>query len=192
MPKMWKSTISPKRKCPAKGKNVTSAQISDTLQNLAKPGNSREIDFKIDTGADVTVISDSDLNGINSIELMKANKRLSGPGNTNLNVVGKFQCMLETKDKFSVQDIYVVKGLSKPLLGRPAIQALGIIDKVNVSSVNASSEANNYYRGKYPKIFNGLGKTKWTYTIALGPDAKPFALSTPRRVPLPLMDKVKG
>ncbi|CAC5366075.1 unnamed protein product [Mytilus coruscus] len=152
----------------------------------------KEIDFKIDTGADVTVISDSDLNGINSIELMKANKRLSGPGNTNLNVVGKFQCMLETKDKFSVQDIYVVKGLSKPLLGRPAIQALGIIDKVNVSSVNASSEANNYYRGKYPKIFNGLGKTKWTYTIALGPDAKPFALSTPRRVPLPLMDKVKA
>ncbi|CAC5421311.1 unnamed protein product [Mytilus coruscus] len=91
---------------------------------------------------------------------MKANKRLSGPGNTNLNVVGKFKCMLETKDKFSVQDIYVVKGLSKPLLGRPAIQA--------------------------------LGKTKWTYTIALGLDAKPFSLSTPRRVPLPLMDKVKA
>lgn len=152
----------------------------------------KEIDFKIDTGADVTVISDSDLKGINNIELIKANKRLSGPGNTNLDVVGKFQCMLETKDKFSVQDIYVVKGLSKPLLGRPAIQALGIIDKVNVSSVNASSEANNYYRGKYPKIFNGLGKTKWTYTIAVGPDAKPFALSTPRRVPLPLMDKVKA
>ncbi|CAC5390627.1 unnamed protein product [Mytilus coruscus] len=125
-----------------------------------KAGDTQEIDFKIDTGADVTVISDSDLNGINSIELMKANKRLSGPGNTNLNVVGKFQCMLETKDKFSVQDIYVVKGLSKPLLGRPAIQALGIIDKVNVSSVNASSEANNYYRGKYPKIFNGLGKNE--------------------------------
>ncbi|CAC5397534.1 unnamed protein product [Mytilus coruscus] len=134
----------------------------------------KEIDFKIDTGADVTVISDSDLKGINNIELMKANKRLSGQGNTNLNVVGKFQCMLETKDKFSVQDIYVVKGLSKPLLGRPAIQALGVIYKVNVSSVIASSEANNYYRGKYPKIFNGLGKTKWTYTIALGPDAKPF------------------
>jgi hypothetical protein len=35
--------------------------------------------------------------------------------------------MLESQDKFSVQDIYVVKGLTKPLLGRPAIQALGII-----------------------------------------------------------------
>ncbi|CAC5393342.1 unnamed protein product [Mytilus coruscus] len=77
--------------------------------------------------------------------------------------------------------------LSKPSLGRPAIQALSIIDKVNVSSVDAISESNNYYRCKYPKIFNGLGKTKWTYTIALGHDTKSFALSTPRRVPLPLI-----
>ncbi|VDI44150.1 Hypothetical predicted protein [Mytilus galloprovincialis] len=225
MPKMWKSTISPREKCPAKGakcykcsnighfakscrtgKTVESVNVNSDSEGFLGTINTvgdrpwttklfirkKEIDFKIDTGADVIVISDSDLKGINNIELIKANKRLNGPGNTNLNVVGKFQCMLETKDKFSVQDIYVVKGLSKPLLGRPAIQALGIIDKVNVSSVNASSEANNYYRGKYPKIFNGLGKTKWRYTIALGPDAKPFALSTPHRVPLPLMDKVKA
>ncbi|CAC5416847.1 unnamed protein product [Mytilus coruscus] len=34
----------------------------------------KEIDFKIDTGADVTVISDSDLNGINSIELTMTNE----------------------------------------------------------------------------------------------------------------------
>jgi hypothetical protein len=42
--------------------------------------------------------------------------------------------MLESQDTFSVQDIYVVKGLTKPLLGRPAIQALGII----ISNVNSS------------------------------------------------------
>jgi hypothetical protein len=45
--------------------------------------------------------------------------------------------MLESQDKFSVQDIYVVKGLTKPLLGRPAIRALGIISNVNLSSVDA-------------------------------------------------------
>ena len=45
--------------------------------------------------------------------------------------------MLESQDTFSVQDIYVVKGLTKPLLGRPAIQALGIISHVNLSSVDA-------------------------------------------------------
>ena len=37
----------------------------------------------------------------------------------------------------NVQDIYVVKGLTKPVLGRSAIQALGIISNVNLSSVDA-------------------------------------------------------
>ena len=107
--------------------------------------------------------------------------------------------MLESQDKFSVQDIYVVKGLTKPLLGRPANQALSIISNVNWSSVDAdlvTKKTESYYRARYPNIFKGLGKTNWTYTIALYSDAlysdaKPFALSVPRRVPLLLMDKVK-
>jgi hypothetical protein len=32
--------------------------------------------------------------------------------------------MLESQDKFSVQDIYVVKGLTKPLSGRSAKRLL--------------------------------------------------------------------
>jgi hypothetical protein len=88
-----------------------------------------------------------------------------------------------------------MKGLTKPLLGRPANQALGIIiSNVNLSSVDAdlgTQKTESYYRARYPNVFKKLGKTNWTYTIALYPDAKPFALSVLRRVPLPLMDKVK-
>ena len=103
--------------------------------------------------------------------------------------------MLESQDKFSVQDIYVVKGLTKPILSRPAIQALSIINNVKVSSVDAdlvTQKTESYYCARYPKVFKGLGKTNWTYAIALYPDAKPFVLSVSRRVPLPLMDKVKA
>ena len=97
--------------------------------------------------------------------------------------------MLESQDKFSVQDIYFVKGLTKPLLGRPAIQALSIISNVNLSSVDAdriTKKSESYYRARYPKVFKGLAKTNWTHTIALFLDAKPFALS------VPIMDKVKA
>jgi hypothetical protein len=103
--------------------------------------------------------------------------------------------MLESQDKFSVQDNYVVKGLTKPLLGRPVIDALGTISNVNISSVDAdlvTQKIESYYHATYPNVFKGLGKTNWTYAIALYPDAKPFALSVQRRVPLPLMDKVKA
>ena len=37
--------------------------------------------------------------------------------------------------------IYVIKGLSRALLGRPAIQALNIISKVNVSTVAETTDA---------------------------------------------------
>ena len=44
---------------------------------------------------------------------------------------------------------------------------------------------------QYIELFSGLCKTGWEYTIKLKPGYVPFALSTPRRIPLPLMKKVK-
>ena len=98
-----------------------------------------------------------------------------------------------------------MKGLNQALLGRPAIQALKIIEQVNISSVNASDlnsqnaskiqdksiNLDKDYREKYPNLFKGLGKTKWFYNITLDKNAKPYALSTPRKVPIPLLNKVQ-
>ena len=39
---------------------------------------------------------------------------------------------------------------------------------------------------KYPQLFTGLGQMKCSYTITLKEDAKPFAISVPRKVALPL------
>ena len=103
--------------------------------------------------------------------------------------------MHESQDTFSVEDIYVVKGLAKPLQGRRVIQVLGITSNVNWSSVDAdlvAQKTERYYHVRYSKIVKGLGKTNWTNTTVLYPDANPFALSVPRRVPLPLMGKVKA
>ena len=44
---------------------------------------------------------------------------------------------------------------------------------------------------KFPHLFRGLGKLEGDYTITLKEGAKPFALSTPRRVSLPLLKPVK-
>jgi hypothetical protein len=133
-------------KCCATNKSVRSVTIDEeqnegflgTIDNKFNKAwtqkfciNNKELNFKIDSGADVTVNSDNDFKGIKGQTLIKSDKTLSGPGNSKSNVLGKFQCMLESQDKFNVQDIYVVKGLTKPLLGRPAIQALGIISHVN-------------------------------------------------------------
>ncbi|RXN11392.1 Transposon Ty3-G Gag-Pol poly [Labeo rohita] len=43
----------------------------------------------------------------------------------------------------------------------------------------------------YPKLCQGLGMVRQPYTIKLKPNVTPFSLATPRRVPLPLLGKVK-
>ena len=43
----------------------------------------------------------------------------------------------------------------------------------------------------YPGIFHGLGTLGEPYKIHIDPDAKPYAIFSPRRVPYPLQDKVK-
>lgn len=44
----------------------------------------------------------------------------------------------------------------------------------------------------YPKLFTGLGVMKEEYVIKLKDDAKPFALTVPRKVPMPLYDVTKS
>ena len=76
-------------------------------------------------------------------------------------------------------------GARQALLGRPAIEALKVVEKVN--EVEATD-----FKAEFPKLFKGLGKLDGPdYVIKLKPDAKPHALCTPRRVPVPLLSQVR-
>ena len=91
------------------------------------------------------------------------------------------------------QDIYVVGNLKEPLLGKPAIEALSLIQKVariqsDVSYNDIEAEA----KANHPRLLKGLGELKGEFKIKLKPDSTPFASTTPRRVALPLMSKVKA
>ena len=83
--------------------------------------------------------------------------------------------------------MYVVPGLKFSLLGRPAIQALGLVARVDTVALDSVERV----KEQFPKLFKGLGKMEGEYKIELKADAKPFSISTPRRIPLPLMSKVK-
>ena len=154
--------------------------------------NKELVNFKIDTGADVTVIPDS-LYSSNKHwgTLRSVNKALFGPGQAKLAVRGMLNSELSKDDKTTMQDIYVVKGLKEPLVGKPAIEALNLVVKVeNISDY--SNSVTERVKTKFSNLFEGLGELKGEFKIALKPDAKPFAISTPRRVPLPLYGKVKN
>ena len=44
---------------------------------------------------------------------------------------------------------------------------------------------------QFPKVFQGLGKLEGDYSIKLQEGAKPFALTVPGQVAIPLMKQVK-
>ena len=114
-----------------------------------------------------------------------ASRSLHGPGQSTLDVKGYFTGELEKDDIKVKQDIYVVHGLQTALLGRPAIEVLQLLARINAVTAKES------YKTAYPNLFEGLGTLPGEYRIELQPDTQPFALNTARRVPLPLRPAVK-
>ena len=146
------------------------------------------IEFKLDTGADVTVIPAQDYTRYFKGQLVKPSRILRGPTQQCLNVVGQFIGTLRTDGGVEVkQEVYVVRDLHMPLIGRPAIEALGLLVKVDV----IDAEAKSHFTQLFPQLFQGLGKLQGQYHIKLKDNAQPFALTVPRRVAIPLLPKVK-
>ena len=71
-------------------------------------------------------------------------------------------------------------------MGRPGIERMGL-----VSRVDRVTEDMFDFPSRYPKLFSGLGLLSSPYHFRLREDARPYALSTPRRIALPLLPKVK-
>ena len=123
----------------------------------------------------------------NKETLQKTEKRMYGPGGSRLEVLGVYRATLGTANTKSEQDMFVIKGLKKPLLGRPAIDALEILQRVNSTESGSSVDA----KKDFPELFQGLGRIEKPYRITMREDARPFSISTPRRLPLPMKDKVE-
>ena len=146
-----------------------------TLKLLGKP-----VTFYIDTGAEVTAVSERVWEYIGSPPLSTPDKILRCPDSHAMAVRGQFATTLGGSSQHTV---YVVNELSKSLLGRPSIVELDLVRRINAIGFDPMKE--------FPSLFNGLGRMTGEYTIRLRDDAKPFVLTTPRRVAVPLQQKVK-
>ena len=98
-------------------------------------------------------------------------------------------------DRSSRHTVYVIRGLHTSLLGRPAIQALHVLQRPQVNSLSAMTTDNPGYKNNvisdYPQLFTGLGEMHGApHHIHLADNATHYSLCTPRRVPVPLIAKV--
>ena len=85
------------------------------------PARNGEIRFKIDTGADVTVIPEEDLCklGLNKADIHQTRKRLFGPGKQRLKCLGYVKTRFTWGECSANQIVYVCRGIKRALLGKP-------------------------------------------------------------------------
>ncbi|XP_078481889.1 uncharacterized protein LOC144742712 [Ciona intestinalis] len=141
------------------------------------------VEFKIDTGADVTVIG-KDIYELFKTPLERSALAISGPKDESLAHDGMFVAKLRIGERVFKEEIHVIPGLSQALLGWKAIKNLKALAKICELEVNL-------YRRRFPKLFSGLGNFGEAYNIKLKDNAKPFCLSTPRRIAHPLLKRVQ-
>ncbi|XP_061563112.1 uncharacterized protein LOC133418443 isoform X1 [Cololabis saira] len=142
--------------------------------------NGEQIMFKLDSGASVTAIPASMYSRKWDGRLMKPPKRIKGPDNSPLQVLGMVRSHIKTERKETMQNVYVIENLVTPLMGLPALIKLNLIQQV--ASVQAETQKNSHqYKAIFPKVFSGLGKLQGSYKIkcALSPTQGPITHEGP-------------
>ena len=102
--------------------------------------NGKQLGFKIDTGADVSVITEKSYKSLKPKQSLKStNKVLMGPCKYQMKCLGMFKSDVYTSltGKKITKDMYVIKDLERSLLSRRAAMELGLVSHVN--AVNRDS-----------------------------------------------------
>ncbi|XP_037521850.1 uncharacterized protein K02A2.6-like [Rhipicephalus sanguineus] len=148
--------------------------------------------FKVDTGADVTAIAHDQYDSNVMGPIKPTQQLLIGPGQTTIATVGYVDATVAWRNTEIQETVFIIKGLKEALLSRPAIEALGILQRpLELAETRAQATDVPDFLASYPKLTSGLGFMKTEYRIKVRNDAKPYAVTYPRRVPLPLLPLVK-
>jgi hypothetical protein len=105
--------------------------------------------FKLDTGAEVTAVSQETWRMLEEPLLQPSNRHLFGAARQALEVKGCFRAHLSHKGKETHQQVYVVRNLRTNLLGLPAISALHLATRVDTLKAPPLGAEN--VKNKFPK-----------------------------------------
>lgn len=153
------------------------------LVNL--PVNGSTVEFKIDTGADITVMAQSEVNKLQHCPRLVAQRKtphVTSPGGK-VQCTGKFLATSYYKGQKYKFWITVITGLyAHNLLGGSVAKRMGLVKRVD--SLNT---------GLLEDVFGDIGLLKCDpVKIDLKANAEPYSLTSPRRVPFPLLPKVES
>ena len=157
---------------------VNSCDEFEEPWNVVLHINWKPVQFKIDTGADISVMSVSAYEALPQHPKLKpSNAVLSSPGGM-LNCRGQFTAEISLKNKLYYVDIYVIQGLCvNNLLSLHAACQMGLGQRIEETTANAFGDI----------ALMNCEQVK----IELTDNAKPYCVNTARKIPFPFLPKVK-
>ena len=135
--------------------------------------NGHTVRFKIDTGADVSVVSSATWRTLGKPTLKPTQVQLSSPGGK-LHCLGEFTSNVKCKDRTYTESVVVIENSNQiSLLAREAATRMGLVARLE--------EVQHFGQMDTEPV-----------EIKLRGDATPYCVTTARKVPFPLMDAVKA
>ena len=159
---------------------VDEASLGDGAWKVKLHVNNNAMEFKIDSGADVSIISPQTFRKMSpQPKLKNSNIQLYSVGRK-LNCIGAFRAKITWKKKTHLTTMYVIDGVCRNnLLSRSTSEALGLV-RLHLDEVESAD------------VFGEVGLMKCQpVKIKLRSDAEAYSLMTPRRIPTPLKERVK-
>lgn len=150
--------------------------------------NGNLIKFKLDTGAEINLISSEVLKCCNIFEIDRnCSIKLESYGGFKLDVVGKINVLCQFNDDEALIEFVVVQNRQCiPILGLKTCVDLGLVKRVcDVSSISKEEFIRNNN-----DVFTGIGCFPTEYTIKLKENSMPI-VRAPRRVPQSILPKLK-
>ena len=148
--------------------------------------NGVEVDFALDTGSEVTILTRNTFKSIGRL-LEKPSRLLVAADGKELNVIGECSIRVNSKNKAVECKAFIIEGANRNLLGAEQIRELGLISIV----CSVSEKAFDPFK-EFPKLFKGLGIMPGIFKINLESNVEPYRMFAPRPIAAGLKEKAKA
>ena len=157
----------------------------------------KNIEFKIDTGAETNIISIKTFNdlGLSQNLIIKTNTKLTSYTGDNLKIIGKCNLLCyKNNNKYNI-DFYITEDYKQSILGLESCIILNLIKKIDaIKESNVSFENNDKYKklvSNNTDLFKGIGCLNKPYHIVLKENIQPIIVPT-RKVSIPIHKELKA
>lgn len=147
--------------------------------------NGQDIPFRIDTGADLTVINERTARSLNLPITKRSQKTLYDAGGRLLDQAGIIETRVKRGNRETeTANLYVIPRAPQNLLGVPEIEILELVEIASeTSAVNKV-----LIEDMFPNLYKELGQLPDQFSIKLKETAEPYAISVPRKLPIGLRE----